>query len=141
MSILDANGKPADAQLMATLYDASLDQIVKHNWNFNVSLASPLPYTSWETAFRQRLMFSASAKLSKINFTQLQLSHFDESLFDLNGRRFFPSSTRVMMKGGVQFAAAKMVPGEGNMVAVEEMVMADGANIDMKTKAAKESDR
>ena len=140
MSILDANGKPADAQLMATLYDASLDQIVKHNWNFNVSLDSPLPYTSWETAFRQRLMFSASAKLSKINFTQLQLSHFDESLFDLNGRRFFPSSTRVMMKGGVQFAAAKMVPGEGNMVAVEEMVMADGANIDMKTKAAKESD-
>ena len=32
MSILDAEGKPADAQLMATLYDASLDQILKHKW-------------------------------------------------------------------------------------------------------------
>ena len=140
MSILGADGKPADAQLMATLYDASLDQLVKHRWNFNVSLDTPLPYTSWETAFRQRLMFSASAKLPKINFTQLQLSHFDESLFDLSGRRFFPSSTRVMIRGGVKFAAAKMVPGEGNMVAVEEMAMADGANIDMKASKESNSD-
>ena len=108
MSILDAEGKPADAQLMATLYDASLDQILKHKWNFNVSLDSPLPYTAWETAFRQRLMFSASAKLPKINFTQLQLSHFDEELFSF-GRNI--SSRFVMIRGGALFAAAKAMPG------------------------------
>ena len=135
MSILDAEGKPADAQLMATLYDASLDQILKHKWNFNVSLDSPLPYTAWETAFRQRLMFSASAKLPKINFTQLQLSHFDEELFSF-GRRF-TRFAQVNIRGGALFAAAKAMPGDGNMVVVEEMAMADGANIEMK--AAKES--
>ena len=140
MSILGADGKPADAQLMATLYDASLDQLMKHKWNFNVSLDTPLPYTSWETAYRQELLFSASARLSKLNFTLLQLSHFDEALFDLSGRRFFPSSTRVMIRGGVKFAAAKMVPGEGNMVAVEEMAMANGANIDMKASKESNSD-
>ena len=117
MSILDAEGKPADAQLMATLYDASLDQILKHKWNFNVSLDSPLPYTSWETAFRQRLMFSASAKLPKINFTHLQLSHFDEELFNYNGRRF-TRFAQVNIRGGALFAAAKAMPGDGNMVVV-----------------------
>lgn len=34
LTILAPNGKPANAQLMATLYDKSLDQIANHNWNF-----------------------------------------------------------------------------------------------------------
>lgn len=136
MSILGANGKPADAQLMATLYDASLDQLVKHRWNFNVSLDTPLPYTSWETAYRQKLMFSASARLSKLNFTLLQLSHFDEALFNYGGRRFTRFG-QVMKKEAMLASAASPMAGEGNMVAVEEMAMADGAILDMK--AAKES--
>ncbi|MGN1229472.1 MAG: alpha-2-macroglobulin family protein [Prevotella sp.] len=136
MSILGSNGKPADAQLMATLYDASLDQLVKHRWNFNVSLDTPLPYTSWETAYRQKLMFSASARLSKLNFTLLQLSHFDEQLFSYDANRYTRFG-QVMMKGAMLASATPAMVGEGNMVAVEEMAMADGANIDMK--AAKET--
>lgn len=34
-------------QLMATLYDKSLDQIAKHNWNFSLNYNVPLPVTSW----------------------------------------------------------------------------------------------
>ena len=135
MSILGADGKPADAQLMATLYDASLDQITKHRWNFNVSLDTPLPYTSWQTAYRQRLIFSASAKLPRLNFTQLQLSHFDDQLFNYGGRRFTRFG-QVMMKQAT-FATAAVVDG-GNMVAVEETAVAEGAKMEMK--AAKESD-
>ena len=135
MSILGADGKPADAQLMATLYDASLDQITKHRWNFNVSLDTPLPYTSWQTAYRQRLIFSASAKLPRLNFTQLQLSHFDDQLFNYGGRRFTRFG-QVMMKQA-KFATAAVVDG-GNMVAVEETAVAEGAKMEMK--AAKESD-
>lgn len=35
LTVLSPEGKPADAQLMATLYDKSLDQITALNWNFN----------------------------------------------------------------------------------------------------------
>jgi len=37
LTIHDLNGKPVEgAELLATMYDASLDQIAPHSWNFNV---------------------------------------------------------------------------------------------------------
>lgn len=38
MQILDAAGKPVDARLLATLYDASLDRLWDNPWNFQLGL-------------------------------------------------------------------------------------------------------
>ena len=37
LSVTDEKGKPAKAQLMATMYDISLDAIYPHDWNLDVN--------------------------------------------------------------------------------------------------------
>jgi len=41
------NGTSADAQLLATMYDASLDGLMPHRWNFRLLFNRNTPYTSW----------------------------------------------------------------------------------------------
>lgn len=48
LSVSDAAGKPVDAQLMATLYDKSLDQIAPHGWTLTPSINVPLPSAYWQ---------------------------------------------------------------------------------------------
>lgn len=47
LTVSTPDGKPADAQLMATLYDKSLDQIVKHDWAFSPQYGFYLPSAMW----------------------------------------------------------------------------------------------
>lgn len=49
LRITRPDGKPADAELLAVLYDASLDQLYPHNWNFGFSFFRPSVYTRWNT--------------------------------------------------------------------------------------------
>lgn len=75
------DGKPASAQLMATLYDASLEQFAKHDWNLAVSRYLSLPYYyTLSTGARQfRLRFTQSPKLRKE--TAWTFDSFDRSLY------------------------------------------------------------
>ena len=43
MQILDAAGRPVDARLLATLYDASLDRLWENPWNFNLTFSRYTP--------------------------------------------------------------------------------------------------
>lgn len=47
LKVCHPDGKVARAQLMATLYDASLDAFLPHSWNFNVAFNRSLPFTFW----------------------------------------------------------------------------------------------
>ena len=45
LQIMHPDKKAADAQLLATLYDASLDKLYINDWNFNLSLSRFIPDT------------------------------------------------------------------------------------------------
>ena len=47
LQILRPDGKPAKAQLLATLFDKSLDQLDMHNWGLSLGLYQNLPDTRW----------------------------------------------------------------------------------------------
>lgn len=47
LQIKRPDGKAADALLIASMYDKSLDQIYPHNWNVNLGLYRSVPYTTW----------------------------------------------------------------------------------------------
>lgn len=47
LSVSRADGRPAPAQLMATLFDKSLDQLVRHEWRTGVWQTRNEPYTTW----------------------------------------------------------------------------------------------
>ena len=47
LTISRPDSTPADASLLAVLYDKSLDAIYSHNWSFNPRISLSQPYTSW----------------------------------------------------------------------------------------------
>ena len=44
MHITDAAGNPVKANVMASLYDASLDKLYQHDWRFNLWFSRPVPW-------------------------------------------------------------------------------------------------
>ena len=68
LSVTRPDGKPADAQLLATMYDASLDQIVPFSWTFDNSYYYALPFAQWsEPDFRTMYIYnSATLKLQDV---------------------------------------------------------------------------
>ena len=49
LRLTHADGSPASANLMATIYDASLDQIVPHSWQFLINRYHQLFYLPWQS--------------------------------------------------------------------------------------------
>lgn len=47
LTINTPDGKPADAQLMAAMYDKSLDQLYSHGWGLAISFMRSLASTNW----------------------------------------------------------------------------------------------
>ena len=81
LTVKDSEGKPVDANLMATLYDKSLDQIVKHQWRIQPYQWVPMPYTRWN--YRELYPFSwyVAYPWTGLNSTGLRFSAFDHSIF------------------------------------------------------------
>ena len=115
---------PADAQLMATLYDKSLDQIKAHSWSFVPWQNIPLPSTYWSTGSWGNLRFSCFKRENKLSVPAINFTHFDESLFPKwwmgYGRRL--GSVRVRGK-----ALAARSLGAGLPVAEEALVLKEVA--------------
>lgn len=55
LNITRPDGKPADALLMATMYDKSLDQIAAHGWNFNDFAYLSIPSSTWRTTTADKI--------------------------------------------------------------------------------------
>ena len=106
------DGSPADAQLMATLYDKSLDQLQVHGWNFTPYVWLPLPSVSWACAVRYGVTDMGRMAWTRLTEHQLTFSHFDESVFPtwLNNRMMIRGygNTR-MMKSAVAYSSAPML--------------------------------
>lgn len=127
LSVKRPDGKPAKAQLMATLYDKSLDQIKKHNWNFSLSLVQPLAYTDWN-CLRPSSFYSRYDQWQKhIDVTDLSFSKFEPRYFyyyeDPYYNRPMPlmsavgGSSRARIKGaGLVEESADMMVAQKNVV-------------------------
>ena len=55
LHITRPDGSPAAAQLMATLYDKSLDEIKQHSWNVSLSRYNNIPFVSWKSRYAGEL--------------------------------------------------------------------------------------
>lgn len=83
------DGKPAKAHVLATLYDASLDPLVKHTWLLQLSKDHRLHDAYWRGArsLKDQLGYqSASFELLWKKVADLRFDEFDEAL--LNNFRF-----------------------------------------------------
>ena len=81
LKIQTPDGKPAQASLLAVLYDKSLDQIREHQWNFTPSTYLPMPSTSWQWRLWGSLGLSSYKPFKLLDVPAFDYSHFDSSVY------------------------------------------------------------
>ena len=115
------DGAPADAQLIATLYDQSLDQIAAHSWYFNDLVSASTPYTSWRAQQFYDVTLVGAKVIRVKNVPELKFTAFDQTLFDVwEPRRFMYREMPALVEGRgmMKAASADMVMEENRLAEV-----------------------
>jgi len=81
LTVKKPDGTAADATVMATLYDKSLDQIAAHRWSFVPWMFIPMPSTYWNVGTWGSLGLNGSKRDRHLDVASIDFTHFDESLF------------------------------------------------------------
>ena len=79
------DGRPANAQLMATLYDKSLDQIKEHQWQFDLRLRQHTPSSEWAMGHIYHISDTEKPRLKERDVKKLLFDSFDADAFRLDG--------------------------------------------------------
>ena len=122
LSILRPDGKPADAQLMATMYDASLDQLASHAWRFGLNFARSFPNVSWRYERDRQVWWNFSFSWKRLMYPSLEYSRLE-----IPSSRVVFFREEVMSMGGgpmMMKASANRVMATNDAV-VEESVQED----------------
>lgn len=81
LRILSPTGKQTSAQLMASLYDKSLDALYKHSWQRANGFSFSLPYSAWLGPSLSTGYLNGSQYLGNLGVKGMSFTHFDSSLF------------------------------------------------------------
>ena len=104
LKIQNPDGTPADASLLAVLYDKSLDQIKPHQWSFVPSGYLSLPSTAWQFRHTENLFWSGVQRhQSFLTVDDMMFSHFDSSVY--------PYYRTIRIRGAHPMLMAKAVGG------------------------------
>lgn len=88
LTALTPDGTPADAQLIATLYDKSLDQLSPLMWSIVPEENLPVPSTHWTFIDRGFGVLSGYHHQGALSVSNLKLSHFDHDVYPYRFSRF-----------------------------------------------------
>lgn len=138
-------------QLMATLFDKSLDQIRKHDWSyFSPHLSPSLPSLSWNFSYNTSCYFHGQANPDYLKTQELLFSHFDKDCYP---EMWTVRSTRPFKRGGllreVELSASNVAIGTYDVVKEESVTTGyakplsgkiAGLDIKQKTTEGTESD-
>ena len=81
LSVVTPDGAPANAQLMATLYDKSLDQIVGHNWTFAPYEYLPMPSSQWSFSTWGSHTLNGFKTIPWFSVSDLYFNHFNHEIY------------------------------------------------------------
>ena len=128
MTVLRPDGTPADAQLMATLYDKSLDQIARHDWSFSPSVWLNVPYLPLHSPRVSGFSAWGMASWKSLSWKEFAPSRFDSSLFPGS---YYGMVRSMRIRGGAMYKMSQSVTydsaAESDVVSVEEAApMASG---------------
>lgn len=122
LKALYPDGTPADAQLMATLYDQSLNQIESHSWYFNDLTGAFTPYTSWRTLSFNDVSLHGSKAIREKTVPSLNFTTFDQALFEVWEPRLFMYDDMSMLGGGAVRMEMRVKSVEMESVSAENKV-------------------
>ena len=129
LTVKKPDDTPADAQLIATLFDMSLDQIKSHSLSFLSWTNIAMPNTYWAIGSWGMLRLSGSKRQDHLNVPRLLFTHFDSSLFP---QRWMRSRTLGGIRlRGKALASAPMM--EDGVVLKEAVVMQESTGLDTES--------
>ena len=76
LNITRPDGTPARAQLLATMYDKSLDQLRSHNISFSLPVYANVPWLSWNGVYNRNVYAYSEATMRFLNERSLDFSRF-----------------------------------------------------------------
>ncbi len=122
------DGSPADAQMVASLYDHSLDQITSNYWYLYERLSAPTPSTRWNVRQENDLGLSGRQFIRTINVPNLDFTRIDPAVFDISSPRFYRHSNRVYDSFSAGMMKSRPMANdalEDGMAVLREVVVAD----------------
>lgn len=78
LQITKPDGSPAQAQLMAVLFDQTLNEIRKHDWRLNTTYHPALPFTQWSGLNFTEANLYGDAPIVSLRERNLDFSRFDD---------------------------------------------------------------
>ena len=130
--VTDKDGRPASAQLMAVLYDKSLDQLQQHGWQLSVPFSTPMPHASWQTLAVGDITTSGEQDYRLLSVDGLDFSRFDHDVFPVYsyGRMVRMRGAKMLYAKEAAVGSMDAMPLAANTMdmAVEEKVVA-GMNV------------
>ncbi|UKK53231.1 alpha-2-macroglobulin family protein [Prevotella sp. E2-28] len=81
LTVAGPDEKPVTAQLMATMYDKSLDQLAANSWTLQPYLWLPTSSTRWRACSWGSVYCSGTRSEKYLNVNQLNYDRFDSSVF------------------------------------------------------------
>lgn len=118
LKVIHPDGQPARAQLLASMYDASLDAFIPHTWNLNVMFSRPVPYTFWRAEGNENHWLNLYYPLKTLSVKPLAYSVLDIPFVAYRvrgGMKMY--STRAMVKNTVN-----LLESQADVVFEEEIV-------------------
>lgn len=76
LNITNPDGTPAKAQLMATLYDKSLDQLRQHSFKLSLPAYNHVPWLSWKAYRCIKLLLYSEMPMKFLYEPSIDFSHF-----------------------------------------------------------------
>ena len=77
LTVLRPDGKPADASLLATMYDASLDALAPHQWRMALEFGRFIPEYYWNAYRMSNPYLGYAFPFKKLNVNSLAYSQLD----------------------------------------------------------------
>lgn len=110
LSVTDSEGKPANANVMATLYDKSLEAIMPFSWHFSDPRHIYVASQSWQTARSFPDNFHGYATFKHRDYTSLAFDEFDRTYLSFGYFSCIEEVSRPLMR-----SSAKQSVGVNNM--------------------------
>ena len=126
LTVLYPDGSPAEAEMLATMYDASLDKIYSaHKLDFGVDFRYVVPLTYWNTSYMRNAYLYVDFPLKRLRAVPLEYS---ELIIPSTGRMEamvvgYGGSPRATLAGALKIRGRSAANAVMNQEAVTDMVL------------------
>ena len=126
LTVLYPDGSPAEAEMLATMYDASLDKIYSaHKLDFGVDFHYVVPLTNWNTSYMRNAYLYVDFPLKRLRAVPLEYS---ELIIPSTGRMEamvvgYGGSPRATLAGALKIRGRSAANAVMNQEAVTDMVL------------------